>query len=601
MFNAALIHDFSFLDLHTRCGWRRSFPCPGLKFLFLLLGIITLATHLPAQDTTLLAYMDHPSSVRLVVSDAAGEIWLCTGRGLERYDNKEAMFKIVRSGFMGKVSNYKGEIVDVLDNPELPDGFDHAQYYNWSDKVPYFDNTISVATDATGRLWVCNGKKLFLFVVEERVKAHYKGMSIRGIATLGDKLVANANGKTYLDNKQLFPFSELLADGSVFNKGNEIFSCDGGLLHLDTLGNESRLISLPFLIDNQPFNSNDEHNLIRCGGFWQDTLWLGTMGGLVYQGEDELFHRLGPEMDVKLGVDLGTAFGVVNEEGEVWIKKEERLQEWVLPGNKMVTDLIYSARRGAYYFATNQGLYIAEQLLGPVTDSITGMDGLSSEMLCTLLLEDDRVLWISTYSGINRLDLKTGYLQHILSNVEFNRLSKHMSTNGKLFFGSIDGLYEIDPKAFQTPRQESGFLSKKGRLVLLLSLVLLLFSLTIWYLKTVQSKSNQQLSLQSAQLKQQESAILLLKAENIILSNLHTIDTVLLAEALEMSPRTMHRVFKQLDITPGQMIREIRKRQILKLHQHSGKDLKTIADEVGYTEKYVKQLLEEQVSENESI
>ncbi|MBP7515487.1 MAG: hypothetical protein KA791_13115 [Flavobacteriales bacterium] len=86
----------------------------------------------------------------------------------------------------------------------------------------------------------------------------------------------------------------------------------------------------------------------------------------------------------------------------------------------------------------------------------TMADGLPNEMICGILPDAHRNLWISTNQGLCRFDPRTKAITHftsadgLLSN-EFNTHGFAASSDGRLFFSGPAGTISFDPEDFYTP------------------------------------------------------------------------------------------------------------------------------------------------------
>jgi len=79
-------------------------------------------------------------------------------------------------------------------------------------------------------------------------------------------------------------------------------------------------------------------------------------------------------------------------------------------------------------------------------------DGLASMILYRIEIDTYNNLWISTYYGLMRFNTVdfTPYNYTVVDGLphnEFNRVSSYKSSDGKLFFGGLDGLISFDPGA----------------------------------------------------------------------------------------------------------------------------------------------------------
>lgn len=85
--------------------------------------------------------------------------------------------------------------------------------------------------------------------------------------------------------------------------------------------------------------------------------------------------------------------------------------------------------------------------------SIHKQDGLSSEIVYGIMPQDENTYWISTFNGLDRYrkDLKSFsnfFEEDGLSSNEFNQNSFLKTNDGKMYFGSINGVTSFYPKLF---------------------------------------------------------------------------------------------------------------------------------------------------------
>jgi two-component sensor histidine kinase len=78
-------------------------------------------------------------------------------------------------------------------------------------------------------------------------------------------------------------------------------------------------------------------------------------------------------------------------------------------------------------------------------------EGLPSMRLYRIEEDDGENLWVSTYNGLMRFDKKNYsafnfYTTDGLSHNEFNRISSFKASDGKMYFGSVNGLNSFDPR-----------------------------------------------------------------------------------------------------------------------------------------------------------
>lgn len=88
--------------------------------------------------------------------------------------------------------------------------------------------------------------------------------------------------------------------------------------------------------------------------------------------------------------------------------------------------------------------------------SIHKQDGLSSEVVYTMIAQDDNTYWIGTFNGLDlfREDKKSFsnfFEEDGLSSNEFNQNSFLKTSDGKMYFGSINGVTSFYPQLFHHP------------------------------------------------------------------------------------------------------------------------------------------------------
>ena len=96
---------------------------------------------------------------------------------------------------------------------------------------------------------------------------------------------------------------------------------------------------------------------------------------------------------------------------------------------------------------------------GAAWHQFTELDGLPSNILYAVYEDDFGFLWISSANGIIRFNLESYqsliYLpKNGLPHYEFNRISHYQAEDGRLYFGSLNGVTSFYPKNFQNALQK---------------------------------------------------------------------------------------------------------------------------------------------------
>lgn len=113
---------------------------------------------------------------------------------------------------------------------------------------------------------------------------------------------------------------------------------------------------------------------------------------------------------------------------------------------------IVQDRNGYIWFATQGGLYKYNGVdTVPYRNNPFDSSGLAHNLIQTMYYaEDTHVLWLGTYQGISKLDIKTNTFTNF--SVSKNDLSNSVvtailkDTNGELWFGTMDGLNWLDTR-----------------------------------------------------------------------------------------------------------------------------------------------------------
>jgi AraC-like DNA-binding protein len=243
-----------------------------------------------------------------------------------------------------------------------------------------------------------------------------------------------------------------------------------------------------------------------------------------------------------------------------------------------------------YYLASDNGLVVWDGI--KVITVITKADGLTNNRVSTMELDEDGFLWVSTFSGLNRIQPTTGKITQYLRNIEFNYLSVFQS-DSLIYMGSMHGVYAFNPKHFIGDEIEPAPRWSIKKILLLSGLgMIILFSIAVYF---VNRYYRRMANARSLKLKETEKKLFLLQIEQVVFRTDIAITVSNLADTLEMSERTLYRSFREYDLTPGAYLKELKlKKAMYLLNGDQGKhSLKEIAQKVGYTEQYLNRLLKD--------
>lgn len=119
---------------------------------------------------------------------------------------------------------------------------------------------------------------------------------------------------------------------------------------------------------------------------------------------------------------------------------------------------------GALWLGTNGG---GINIISPDRKKIQYIrkqDGLSNEIVYGIIPQDENNLWISTFNGLDRYRKKQASFSNYfeedgLSSNEFNQNSLLKTSDGRIFFGSINGITTFYPQQFDPPHPFRIFIS----------------------------------------------------------------------------------------------------------------------------------------------
>jgi signal transduction histidine kinase/ligand-binding sensor domain-containing protein/DNA-binding response OmpR family regulator len=172
-------------------------------------------------------------------------------------------------------------------------------------------------------------------------------------------------------------------------------------------------------------------------------LWIGTNGGglnLFEDSEGGIFHRWIDIQDKSKQLSSNSIYSISESMKEKKLKDNGKTILWVGTSGGLNKIIIKNS----------SGLYDLSSLNIEVT-SYTVQNGLADNAVKSILEDDNGNLWIGTNSGISFFDVEKSSFTNftnsdgIIGN-EFNSGSACYSSNGLMYFGSVDGLNIFNPK-----------------------------------------------------------------------------------------------------------------------------------------------------------
>lgn len=535
-----------------------------------LFGMLTLFDAVGiAQDTVLVRQHAFAYPVRSVAVDAAGTVWISTGRGRERWNGVQ--FEVVDPFDFGGVAVLDGEAVAVDTFLESCGHSPHVEFGNWRNHVPGKRTDLSAGRDSTGLWWVCNGSTLFNFDVGKRPARELAGKSTRGLYFDGDRLVASTYDGLYIDGRRVceeLPF----ADGNILRRGDSLLVFGMGLASVQVPSEQCRVL--------RPSGPTET---FQVGLWWKGALLVGGKRGLGTWGSGGI-ESLVAGIDVRHLVDAGPVVYVLTLDQGVFRWDGERLEATGISGDIQCADMV-RWKAESWVLATDHGLGFWDERENTI-EFLTVADGLGSNAVCNVHVDRFETVWCSTYNGIHRWNPMTGQFEAFHMGVEFNRGSFAVGPDGALWFGSVDGVFSVFPRPLNGNSAAVALQGGSGARAVGAGVVLLALGVGIWAWR----RSRRQRAAWERERIDRDRQILLLQIEGVVLKGLAGASVASVAASLGMSERHLYRKAKDLGLKAGDVIRDV-KLDYAQQRLELGIRHVDVAREVGYTSDYLKKLM----------
>ncbi|SHE33033.1 hybrid sensor histidine kinase/response regulator transcription factor [Dysgonomonas macrotermitis] len=208
-------------------------------------------------------------------------------------------------------------------------------------------------------------------------------------------------------------------------------------------------------------------------------LLIGTYGSGFFQmnlqsGEIRHFESQKRENDILSEDELSNDWInsiLVDSEGLIWIAHYKGVscynpdkntfinyldQNNILPGTVGYT--LSEDRKGKIWIGTTEGLYVFDKKDSSIK-VFKENDGLPNDVICGISEDNEGNMWVSTYLGMSKFVLSENrfinyYAGDGLQGNEFTRGAKYEDTEGKIYFGGINGITSFYPKDITETKKE---------------------------------------------------------------------------------------------------------------------------------------------------
>ena len=393
-------------------------------------------------------------SIRDIMKDSSGNIWMATDKGISQYindeqfitynnksyDNNSLAHNIVftlmedESGLIW-AGTYTG--VSIFDSKNIIELYKNDPL----DTNSISDNVVMGAyEDEDGLLWIGTGDRGLNIIdrktgnidhiFEGDTKYDLSSNAINVISGKGNNIwVGTRNGLNKINKDDMTIEKYKVEDGLIDNnikglfideKNNLWIGTPIGLTVLNIETNEitdftSRLIKAGI---KEPYVRTVYEDKDEDGVYW--------IGGYISEGL------------IKFDINKDTI--------EMYSKYEENGKQVIV--NTIRT--IVEDEENNLWIGTNSGL-LKFNKIDKKFKSYTEKDGLANNIVYQILKDDDKNIWMSTNNGISKFDIKNNKFTNLsstdgLQSNEFNGNSAYRCSNGDFLFGGIKGLNIFNPQ-----------------------------------------------------------------------------------------------------------------------------------------------------------
>lgn len=467
----------------------------GLNYFDRKLEIFKRYRHDPSDNTSL-----SNNRVKVIYEDSGHNLWIGTEDGLNKFNWETETFKKYYSDYNNPRSLSNNIINDIYEDNQgniwiaTDDGlnkFDKkSETFTVYDEFMYDNEVIrttsftGIIQDHTNILWVGtlqgllkieNKKKKFNLYNKSKdniplfsnnyVTAIYKKNNVLWVGTWGTGLHL-LNLKTEKVTRYNTGNSNIVNDyiHKIFEdkSGNIWVGTQDGLSYYNIrtrrFEDVKKVKMLNIFKNNRIFDILEDDN---------EDLWVASKFGLHRIGKDTIKSYLhDPKDSTSLGSDLVYDI-LLDKNKNIWVATEKGLSFINLKSN---TQKRYFRPEGncSECLSSNEILCLSEDTLhnylwlgtkaglnrfdlkSEKFKVYTEKDGLSNNIIYSILADDSTNLWMSTNKGISKFNPKTEMFSNFgvsdgLQDFEFNHGAAYKSKTGELFFGGIAGLNSFYP------------------------------------------------------------------------------------------------------------------------------------------------------------
>jgi len=361
---------------------------------------------------------------------------------LEKYESFSSLFDFSKAKVHSLVEDKNGNIwagvfqKGIFFIPSNPNRFDYYGYKSFRKNYIGSNSVMSICEDREGIIWIGTDSD-GLYSIDEKTQytKHFNGT---GIPSTVICMKEDQSGNLWLGS---------------YLKGFALFDKKSGKCSSYT---------------NKIFGSNLADNKVYCMEIDNNNhLWIGTYGSGLYcfdlrtKSMVTHYYQLG-EGDQGISNNWINALLYDTDGDMLWIAtfnglgclnlKNNIFETYSLENYGLPSNIIFSLKKdnnGNLWIGTNSGLACLNKKTGDIK-TYTIADGLSNNTICAIENDEENNIWVSTLFGISKVnpdkDVITVYsVSDGLQGNEFTRGSRYKSSDGKIFFGGVNGITAFYP------------------------------------------------------------------------------------------------------------------------------------------------------------
>lgn len=393
-----------------------------------------------------------PVFVRYIERVDPNTLWIGTESGIYIYDTET------------------GDVTNLRHNSSIP--------YSLSDNAIY-----SIYKDRDGGIWVGsyfggvdyypnrhNNFDLFYPIAD---KNNMKGRRVREFCSAPDGKIwigTEDGGLNLFDpvtdtfQPLPLPLRSLYTNvHALLNDGDYLWigSYSKGLVRYNTKTGE--LITYTQSDDPNTISQNSPFTLCKDR---QGLLWVGTLAGVdIYDYTKNLFWQVDELKGMSILDIFEDSHGMIwvctflnglyrfNPATDDWkIFKHNAADKGSLVYNKVTST--FEDNKGRLWVTSQGGGFCLFDRDSETFSTFNSLNGLPNDVVYQIVDDDEGTLWLSSNSGLVRFDLQKGtfknyHVSNGLKTNQFNYKSSYKTSNGEIYFGSLDGFVRFNPSSFK--------------------------------------------------------------------------------------------------------------------------------------------------------